>query len=156
AIKILDSAGGQLAPRRTEAPALEASSERRVDPEDGQARTFEELKKMCAGSYSPQEIQDYWKTCQPVIAAVPGQPSVVPEVLAGPGSSGGAVQPVVEVPAAASSPASYEGDEALPLQLRLLTAWLRELKLSAYAKATADWVEEQGACNLEEVLENLE
>lgn len=40
---------------------MHATPERRVDPEDGQARTFEELRRLCAGLYSESEIMEYWE-----------------------------------------------------------------------------------------------
>mmetsp|Transcript_86635 Transcript_86635/g.240207 ORF Transcript_86635/g.240207 Transcript_86635/m.240207 type:complete len:349 (-) Transcript_86635:8-1054(-) len=53
-----------------EAPAptteAELEVESRVDPEDGEVRTFKELQHWYAGFYSPQEIADYWQNgCMP-------------------------------------------------------------------------------------------
>lgn len=36
--------------------------ERRLDPEDHQLRTYQELEAVCAGTYSPAEIRHYWDT----------------------------------------------------------------------------------------------
>eukprot|EP00933_Yihiella_yeosuensis_P007547 TRINITY_DN11262_c2_g1_i1.p1 TRINITY_DN11262_c2_g1~~TRINITY_DN11262_c2_g1_i1.p1 ORF type:complete len:433 (-),score=56.37 TRINITY_DN11262_c2_g1_i1:143-1441(-) len=43
------------------------STERRIDPEDGKARTFEELQEICKKDYRPEQIQTYWETkCKPL------------------------------------------------------------------------------------------
>lgn len=44
-----------------------AALERRVDPEDGQARSLDELRALYAGQYSAQEIDEYWQSCEPVV-----------------------------------------------------------------------------------------
>jgi len=41
-------------------------AERRIDPEDGQVRTFAELQACCAGAYSPSDVDAYWRErCKP-------------------------------------------------------------------------------------------
>lgn len=46
-----------------------AMAERRIDPEDGKARTFEEVVKRYQSEYSPQQVKDYWeRQCKPVPA----------------------------------------------------------------------------------------
>jgi len=41
-------------------------SEKRVDPEDGNAYTYEELAAFYKGKYKKAEIAGYWETCKPV------------------------------------------------------------------------------------------
>lgn len=44
-----------------------AGAELRVDPEDGKAYTLNQLKVVCAGTYTDSEVYDYWVTsCHPV------------------------------------------------------------------------------------------
>jgi len=44
-----------------------ATPEYRIDPKDGQARTFAELQQLTQHAYSPQQIREYWETrCKPV------------------------------------------------------------------------------------------
>mmetsp|Transcript_64106 Transcript_64106/g.134776 ORF Transcript_64106/g.134776 Transcript_64106/m.134776 type:complete len:521 (+) Transcript_64106:240-1802(+) len=51
--------------KKSKSPAREL--ERRIDPEDGQARTFEELQNACKTRYTEQEIKEYWeKTMKPL------------------------------------------------------------------------------------------
>jgi malate dehydrogenase len=40
--------------------------EKRVDPEDGSAYTFEELAEYYRGKYKKAAINDYWESCKPV------------------------------------------------------------------------------------------
>eukprot|EP00440_Ansanella_granifera_P002228 gb/GFBE01002415.1/.p1 GENE.gb/GFBE01002415.1/~~gb/GFBE01002415.1/.p1 ORF type:complete len:298 (+),score=79.71 gb/GFBE01002415.1/:1-894(+) len=161
AIQILDGAGGlRTAAKKTQAPVPD-STERRIDPEDGQARTFQELRAMCQGQYTPKEIEEYWKTCSPVApgAKPTGQAAQLP------GRAENAEQPAPPSPPAAPSQAASEaeavkenyGDLAGENELVPgLAVWLAELRLSGYEKAAASWAEEQGACELEEIVENLE
>ncbi|CAE7284530.1 BPM6 [Symbiodinium sp. CCMP2592] len=46
-------------------PAIEVREERRVDPEDGVARTYKEFQAMYTHLYSPPEIREYWNECRP-------------------------------------------------------------------------------------------
>lgn len=47
------------------AEAEKAEEDMRVDPETGKAYTFEQLMQHYEGSYSQQEIQDYWEVMTP-------------------------------------------------------------------------------------------
>mmetsp|Transcript_4504 Transcript_4504/g.10624 ORF Transcript_4504/g.10624 Transcript_4504/m.10624 type:complete len:547 (+) Transcript_4504:94-1734(+) len=50
-----------------QASSSQRSETRRFDPEDGQLRTLDELKKLCIGLYSEQEVTDYWEhVCRPL------------------------------------------------------------------------------------------
>jgi len=40
-------------------------AERRVDPDDGRAYTFEQMSSFCKGKYKPAEIDAYWKVMVP-------------------------------------------------------------------------------------------
>ncbi|CAK0795293.1 unnamed protein product [Prorocentrum cordatum] len=40
-------------------------SEKRVDPEDGIAYTWDELSKFYAGKYKKKEVEAYWESCKP-------------------------------------------------------------------------------------------
>eukprot|EP00930_Biecheleria_cincta_P050376 TRINITY_DN3552_c0_g1_i1.p1 TRINITY_DN3552_c0_g1~~TRINITY_DN3552_c0_g1_i1.p1 ORF type:complete len:433 (+),score=108.28 TRINITY_DN3552_c0_g1_i1:41-1300(+) len=67
--------------------------ERRVDPEDDQELTMEELRAKYKSLYNPEDIEEYWKECQPVpkarliarktaaaaAAAAPAEPTAAPE-----------------------------------------------------------------------------
>mmetsp|Transcript_70955 Transcript_70955/g.200280 ORF Transcript_70955/g.200280 Transcript_70955/m.200280 type:complete len:818 (+) Transcript_70955:115-2568(+) len=58
--------GGKSA--RQDAAALE--EEMRVDPTDGQPRNFLELKRLCAGDYTEEQVVEYWQTkCVPYARA---------------------------------------------------------------------------------------
>lgn len=51
--------------------------EKRIDPEDGELRTKQELQAACAGLYSPEEVENYWNTqCKPMDQAGGEQHSV--------------------------------------------------------------------------------
>lgn len=145
AFKILDVSG-----QDAKAPAPE---EKRIDPEDGKARSLSELRTLCAGQYSVKEIEAYWAAMRPVAApaAKPSgtraSPKAAAVAAAAPPASVAAKQP--SQPAAAPTAI---GDEPIPG----LSAFLRELKLAAYTATATAWVEEQGACSLAELLENLE
>mmetsp|Transcript_52357 Transcript_52357/g.113458 ORF Transcript_52357/g.113458 Transcript_52357/m.113458 type:complete len:329 (-) Transcript_52357:242-1228(-) len=142
AFAILDASGQCLEKK--------APEERRIDPEDGKARTYEELKRLCAGHYTAAEIDEYWKACKPINESSSGQKEAAP-VANAPLASTPLAQPVVAATQDVSK-ASVPSSETLPG----LTAWLAELKLSKYSAAASEWIEEQGACNLDEVLENLD
>jgi len=148
AFRVLDS-NGQCAKE----PEPE---EKRIDPEDGKARTFKELRALCVSRYSAQEIEDYWKTCKPVGDTGSQAPKAKAKAAGAPataapksGSSAPGAQPATAAPV--PGPA-VEPDEAMPG----LACWLRELKLSPYLATASQWIEEQGACSLDEVVENLE
>eukprot|EP00927_Polykrikos_kofoidii_P057175 TRINITY_DN51291_c0_g1_i1.p1 TRINITY_DN51291_c0_g1~~TRINITY_DN51291_c0_g1_i1.p1 ORF type:complete len:470 (+),score=143.48 TRINITY_DN51291_c0_g1_i1:70-1479(+) len=129
AMAILDQSG-QCAREPVKADA----KERRVDPTDGKARTLDELRKACHGKYSPAEIDEYWLTMVPE-----GQPAAA--------SKKAADEDIQDQP-------SVESHEApLPQQI---SAWLDEMQLSKYGDAASNWADEQGACSLEEIIENLE
>merc|ERR1711924_47986 len=47
------------------APAAEEDEEKRVDPDDGQVCTLQELREKYAGVYGREEIEEYWEAeCQ--------------------------------------------------------------------------------------------
>jgi len=53
------------------APAAPAAEERRVDPVDGCAYTFDEVASHYKGTYNAKQIQAYWdKDCKPIQAGV--------------------------------------------------------------------------------------
>lgn len=152
AITILDNAGGIRIPPH--APLL-TSSERRLDPADGQARTFQELSQLCEGRYSQQEIVEYWHTCRPAPASssVSSTPVSLPAQSASepkPGPS--RVSSSSETATGTTTSRDIPDDEAFPG----LRKWLEELSLTGYLKAAADWAEEQGACSVDELVENVE
>jgi len=43
-------------------------AEKRKDPDDGKAYTFEEVSEHYKGKFKKKEIADYWETCAPVKA----------------------------------------------------------------------------------------
>eukprot|EP00930_Biecheleria_cincta_P089211 TRINITY_DN78481_c0_g1_i1.p1 TRINITY_DN78481_c0_g1~~TRINITY_DN78481_c0_g1_i1.p1 ORF type:complete len:575 (+),score=145.21 TRINITY_DN78481_c0_g1_i1:187-1725(+) len=47
-------------------PEALPAEERRIDPEDGQARTLSELHTLYAGKFSGPEIDEYWQECQAI------------------------------------------------------------------------------------------
>lgn len=162
AMAILDESG--QSPKKT---VTSKPGERRIDPEDGQERTLEELRKLCHGTYSSAEVEEYWATMRPVsvspVSVVAAAEAAAKKVAkpAAVSSVARAVPPKADVvkaadvvepaatPAAAEGPASKETVPGLHM-------WLTELKLSRYVEAAASWCDEMGACTLEEVLENLD
>mmetsp|Transcript_98129 Transcript_98129/g.210468 ORF Transcript_98129/g.210468 Transcript_98129/m.210468 type:complete len:126 (-) Transcript_98129:986-1363(-) len=40
-------------------------AEKRIDPDDGKAYTFEELSAFYAKKYKKKEIAEFWETCKP-------------------------------------------------------------------------------------------
>ncbi|CAK0852940.1 unnamed protein product [Prorocentrum cordatum] len=140
AFRILDEAGGG-APRPAEAAAPQAA-ERRVDPEDGEARTYQELKKLCAGQYSAQEVDDYWRRHEARQRPLRARDGCWGGRAGGarPGSGGEAAAGVVRDGRGRAGP---DGVHA-------------QLKLTGYTSQAAAWAEEQGACSLEELVENMD
>ncbi|CAJ1373273.1 unnamed protein product [Effrenium voratum] len=61
----------------------EAPQERRIDPEDGQARTFRELQALYTHLYSPQEILEYWTECE-APAKTTSAPTSAPKTTSAP------------------------------------------------------------------------
>eukprot|EP00403_Amphidinium_massartii_P003818 CAMPEP_0178383870 /NCGR_PEP_ID=MMETSP0689_2-20121128/7223_1 /TAXON_ID=160604 /ORGANISM="Amphidinium massartii, Strain CS-259" /LENGTH=300 /DNA_ID=CAMNT_0020004101 /DNA_START=137 /DNA_END=1036 /DNA_ORIENTATION=- len=154
AMRILDEGGQGASPELP--PPVQPRAEMRVDPEDGRTRTLEDLHTVYKGIYSRREIEQYWLFCKPLNEPAEdlrsggrGSP-----LLENTGGRTRALQPVLAPNLAASTAASSSAAkvEALPG----LTAFLMELKLSTYAAAANAWVDEQGACSLDEVLENME
>eukprot|EP00928_Gymnodinium_smaydae_P044444 TRINITY_DN29649_c0_g1_i1.p1 TRINITY_DN29649_c0_g1~~TRINITY_DN29649_c0_g1_i1.p1 ORF type:complete len:355 (+),score=112.31 TRINITY_DN29649_c0_g1_i1:160-1065(+) len=157
AMSILDEAGGAKAPPL---PPLE----RRVDPADGKERTLEELRKLCRGTYSDREIDEYWEEMRPreaptAASAGRGEPAAArPTASAAARAPAAALAPPAPLPSAragggqAAPAPRVRVEEALPG----LTVWLAELQLSAYHEAASAWIDEQGACSLEEIVENLD
>jgi len=151
AFRILDASGQQ-----TKGASQE---EKRIDPEDGKARTLTELRALCKGTYSPKEIEAYWATMKPEKAtAKAAAPKAVAAARSPPEPAARSAAPAapaatVAAPAAAiAAPGAAATDEAIAG----LSTWLRQLKLDSYSAAATEWAEEEGACSLEEIIENLE
>mmetsp|Transcript_11858 Transcript_11858/g.21663 ORF Transcript_11858/g.21663 Transcript_11858/m.21663 type:complete len:301 (+) Transcript_11858:131-1033(+) len=149
AMRILDDNGQGT----TKVVAVQ-SVEKRVDPEDGQERSLEELHNFYAGVYSRKEIEQYWLFCKPMSNSPSAEAAPVAvdrkPAAPAPATSGSGAAPAAQATAAAGEASCTA--EVLPG----LTAWLRELKLSPYTAAASSWIEEQGACSLDEIVENLE
>jgi len=122
--------------------------EARVDPEDGKLRTFYELKRLCGAQYTAQEVEDYWATMN--------RPDE--NDAEGPSSTPTATQAAMpKKPAAATVPAASPAEDHSAAELLPgLSAWLEALKLEKYSDAMNKWIEDQGPCCLEEVLECCE
>eukprot|EP00930_Biecheleria_cincta_P043157 TRINITY_DN29671_c0_g1_i1.p1 TRINITY_DN29671_c0_g1~~TRINITY_DN29671_c0_g1_i1.p1 ORF type:complete len:502 (+),score=82.46 TRINITY_DN29671_c0_g1_i1:152-1507(+) len=43
-----------------------AAPEQRIDPEDGEPRTFSQMRRLYGGYYPESELEKYWQACQPV------------------------------------------------------------------------------------------
>lgn len=52
-------------PAQASASTSPGDDEKRIDAEDGQARTLSELRELCAGTYTEDEILQYWKSLRP-------------------------------------------------------------------------------------------
>ncbi|CAE7018652.1 Atxn2, partial [Symbiodinium sp. KB8] len=65
-LKLLPSAGTGLQrdDLAAECPAAMPAREKRIDPEDGVAYTYEELEQYYKGRYTKQEIAAYWEECE--------------------------------------------------------------------------------------------
>jgi len=150
AFKILDATG-----TKGRDPSQE---EKRIDPEDGKARTLTELQALCKGTYSPQEIDAYWASMKPEKAtAKAAAPKTAAAARSSPVPARSAAatapsRPTAATPATAAAPVAAATDDVIPG----FNAWLRQLKLESYSAKTTKWIEEEGACSLEEVIENLE
>lgn len=82
-------------------PANEAREERRVDLEDGVARTYKEFQAMYTHLYSPPEIREYWNECRPEgDAPAPAPAPAVPTQRAAPAPA----KAVVKAPKAPGQP----------------------------------------------------
>eukprot|EP00928_Gymnodinium_smaydae_P013233 TRINITY_DN14844_c0_g1_i1.p1 TRINITY_DN14844_c0_g1~~TRINITY_DN14844_c0_g1_i1.p1 ORF type:complete len:638 (+),score=190.40 TRINITY_DN14844_c0_g1_i1:84-1997(+) len=57
-------------------------AERRVDPEDGTAYTYDELSKYYAGKYKKKEIEQYWESCAPAKKGKQGSAAKAPAAKA--------------------------------------------------------------------------
>ena len=51
------------------------AAEKRIDPEDGQAYTFDEMFRNWSGRYTNKEIQAYWDNSKPALAKPRNRPS---------------------------------------------------------------------------------
>lgn len=145
-------------------PVVVDTGEKRIDPEDGNAKTFQQVRAQYKGLYSASEIDEYWQSCKSVrigdasqsrsdcINGVDaktkpkGQPGVMSKSPSSP----------AKAPAAPKAKSAPVKEIVVQEPVKGLSAWLNELGLDSYFKAAADWVEEQGAVTLEELVENLE
>mmetsp|Transcript_31512 Transcript_31512/g.91141 ORF Transcript_31512/g.91141 Transcript_31512/m.91141 type:complete len:345 (-) Transcript_31512:104-1138(-) len=151
--------------------------EKRVDLEDGVARNFGELQQLCAGRYSAAEVEAYWQSLPPlgtpaaaeararVAAAAAASPAPAPAptpapapapVLARMATATAAPEPVPVLAAAPDEGDAAEAEQEEEGAILGLAAFMEQLSLSKHLHTAAVWIEEQGACNLEEVLENIE
>eukprot|EP00434_Breviolum_minutum_P000924 symbB.v1.2.000814.t1/scaffold44.1/size390916/27 len=89
------AAGGYYDKASASTGAAEAQQERRVDPEDGKAKTFRELQAEYTHLYSPHEISEYWNECarSTAGAAPPEKPMPKPVQPAIPAKPVGKSQP---------------------------------------------------------------
>lgn len=185
AMKILDereanSVAASLAKQKQAAAASRLAAkgardnEQRVDLEDGVPRTFAEMTQLCAGRYTAAEIEEYWQSL-PALgtpAAAEARAKAAKAVVAPSAPSRTASDPEPARTASASVPALApaavlapsppvtgpveEAEGAADEAVAGLAVFLEQVSLSKYLATASAWVEEQGACNLEEVVENLE
>uniref|UniRef100_A0A7S4Q8E7 Uncharacterized protein n=1 Tax=Alexandrium monilatum TaxID=311494 RepID=A0A7S4Q8E7_9DINO len=115
--------------------------ERRIDPEDGVARTLAEMLLRYDGVYSRAEVEAYFRDdCGP-------EPRPAPAPRAAPR------------PRSTPEPRPAPAPEPLPgpsgFRVEGLEDWLREQGLEDYVERVAQWCEENGAISVEEVEENF-
>jgi len=103
------------------------SREVRYDPDMKKPLTFKELTDIYSGQYSQADIKYYWETLDLVTDAS-------------------------KIACVADDDQVAKVAEAIPG----LERWLAELKLTKYLDATLAWADEQGACDLEEIMDNLD
>lgn len=59
----------QPAAQPSKAPA--AAPEQRIDPEDGELRTYSQMRRLYGGYYPESELEKYWQACEPVPESKP-------------------------------------------------------------------------------------
>lgn len=156
ALEILDSDPSDQRVSRAETTD---PGEKRIDPEDGIAKTLQQLRTQHRGQYTQSEIDEYWQTCKPVRSGGAQQSSSVDARSTSKAKSNATAKssPVLaKAPAAPKPKVAPSKENVVAEPIKGLSAWLNILDLGSYFKAAAEWVEEQGAVNLEELVENLE
>lgn len=106
--------------------------ERRIDPDDGEARTLQEMKGWYKGVYSDAEVEAYfYDECTPVQSAPTAAKSLTPAPRSAP-------------------PAANSG------KIDGLEKWLEDRGLEEYLETVSKWCQDNGAISLQEVEDNFE
>jgi len=133
--------------------SVEAKEERRFDPEDGLLRTLSEVQEEYASQYSSQEIGLYWAS----MAREVGKNEAV-------AATSLAEQQGNQAPARQLQPENNSDEDGGALggassggeELPGLNQWLHSLKICRHKENITLWIIENGACDLDEIVENLD
>lgn len=123
----------------------EEKEERRVDYEDGESKTFEEVHHLYIGQYSSAEVQEYWDSMSAASHLAPSRACVH-----------AAARPVVDQIGEDSALAGPLRASGATEEFPGLNAWLHHLHITKHKEAVLAWIKESGACDIDEIIENLD